>query len=183
MSSTAEVVLGPHNQPNRADQAGRPGLRAVSITLDNVTKIYESESGDEVWALDRLDFAVDAGQFVSIVGPSGCGKSTLLLMLAGLIPVTSGTIRLNGEAVTRPHPQIAVVFQRDLLLYWRRVLDNILLPVEIRRWDVRNSSGRPNSCSTKSDLRDFPTDSSTSFPAACASASQSAGLWSRILDC
>ena len=134
MSSTAELVLRPHNQPNRADQACRLGLHAVSITLDNVTKVYESQSGDEVWALDRLDFAIDAGQFVSVVGPSGCGKSTLLLMLAGLIPVTSGTIRLNGEAVTRPHPQIAVVFQRDLLLYWRRVLDNVLLPVEIRRW-------------------------------------------------
>jgi ABC-type multidrug transport system fused ATPase/permease subunit len=181
MSSTAELVLRPHNQPNRADQACRPGLHAVSITLDNVTKVYESQSGDEVWALDRLDFAIDAGQFVSVVGPSGCGKSTLLLMLAGLIPVTSGTIRLNGEAVTRPHPQIAVVFQRDLLLYWRRVLDNVLS--KSGAGDVRNSSSRPSSCSTRSDLRNFPTDSSTSFQAACVSVSQFVGLWSRIPAC
>jgi NitT/TauT family transport system ATP-binding protein len=108
--------------------------RAVSIALENVTKVYESQSGDDVWAVDRLDVAIEAAQFVSIVGPSGCGKSTLLMMIAGLIPVTSGAIRLNREAVTRPHPEIAVVFQRDLLLYWRRVLDNVLLPIEIRRW-------------------------------------------------
>jgi NitT/TauT family transport system ATP-binding protein len=134
MSPTTKSIPRTRNPATRTNQPGTPVLRAVSIALENVTKIYESQSGDEVWALDRLDFGIEAGQFTSIVGPSGCGKSTLLLMLAGLIPVTSGTIRLNGQAVTRPHPQIAVVFQRDLLLYWRRVLDNVLLPVEIRRW-------------------------------------------------
>ncbi|HEY7244601.1 MAG TPA: ABC transporter ATP-binding protein [Xanthobacteraceae bacterium] len=134
MKSTAELALPPHNQASGTSRAGARPLRAVSIALDNVTKVYDSQSGDDVWALDRLDLRIEAGQFTSIVGPSGCGKSTLLLMLAGLIPVSSGTIRLNGEVVTRPHPQIAVVFQRDLLLYWRRVLDNVLLPIEIRRW-------------------------------------------------
>jgi NitT/TauT family transport system ATP-binding protein len=118
--------------PGRPDEARSP--RAVAIALEKVTKVYETDAGDDIWALAPVDAVIEAGQFVSIVGPSGCGKSTLLLMIAGLIPATSGTIRLDGEAVDRPHPQIAVVFQHDLLLHWRRIFDNVLLPIEIKRW-------------------------------------------------
>src|SRR5689334_805940 len=120
---------GPRRRPD--DPAA---LRAVSIALEKVTKTYETQAGDDIWAVAPIDVCIDAGQFVSIVGPSGCGKSTLLMMIAGLIPPTTGSVRLNGEIVNRPHPEIAVVFQQDLLLYWRRILDNVLLPIEIKRW-------------------------------------------------
>jgi NitT/TauT family transport system ATP-binding protein len=133
MSATTTIALpSPQAPPGGTDDARSP--RAVSIALESVTKIYETEVGEDIWAVAPMDVSIEAGQFVSIVGPSGCGKSTLLMMIAGLIPVTSGTIRLNGEIVNRPHPDIAVVFQQDLLLYWRRILDNILLPIEIKRW-------------------------------------------------
>jgi NitT/TauT family transport system ATP-binding protein len=133
MSATTTMALSSSQAPpGRTDDTRSP--RAVSIALESVTKVYETEAGEDIWAVAPMDVSIEAGQFVSIVGPSGCGKSTLLMMIAGLIPVTSGTIRLNGEIVSRPHPDIAVVFQQDLLLYWRRILDNILLPIEIKRW-------------------------------------------------
>jgi NitT/TauT family transport system ATP-binding protein len=122
------------------DGAERAGRR-VSISMKEVCKVYETSSGDDITALDRVSVDIPAGQFVSIVGPSGCGKSTLLMMMSGLIPLSSGEILLGGERVTKPHPDIGVVFQKDLLLSWRRILDNILLPVEIKHWGRANFVG------------------------------------------
>lgn len=114
--------------------AGTAPGKSVSIELKNLSKIYETSQGDEIVAVENVNLQVPAGQFVSIVGPSGCGKSTLLMMISGLIPLSSGVIYLDGEQVTQPHPKIGVVFQKDLLLEWRRVIDNVLLPVEIKGW-------------------------------------------------
>ena len=83
------------------------------------------------WRALNLDIA--PGSFVAVVGPSGCGKSTLLSLLAGLIPLTTGTLTIDGEDVVKPHPKSGVVFQSDLLLHWRSVLDNVLLPIEIKK--------------------------------------------------
>jgi NitT/TauT family transport system ATP-binding protein len=104
----------------------------AAVKIAGLTKIYET-SDDDVHALDRIDLDIVPGSFVAVVGPSGCGKSTMLSLMAGLIPATSGQILIDGQAVTRPHPKVGVVFQTDLLLYWRTVLDNVLLPVEIKR--------------------------------------------------
>ena len=121
-------------QQAKGVQVGDRSTSSVAIELDDVRKIYETREGEEIHALDGISVRIPAGEFVSIVGPSGCGKSTLLMMISGLIPITSGTIRLDGERSTRPHPKIGVVFQRDLLLDWRRILENVLLPVEIKGW-------------------------------------------------
>jgi NitT/TauT family transport system ATP-binding protein len=72
--------------------------------------------------LTKVDIRLDPGNFVAVVGPSGCGKSTLLSLLAGLIDPTSGQILIDGEPINRPHPKVGVVFQSDLLLYWRTIL-------------------------------------------------------------
>jgi NitT/TauT family transport system ATP-binding protein len=70
-----------------------------------------------------------------MVGPSGCGKSTVLNLVAGLDMPTSGCVRIGGEEVTRPHAELGVVFQRDLLLEWRSILDNVLLQADLRGRD------------------------------------------------
>jgi NitT/TauT family transport system ATP-binding protein len=88
-----------------------------------------------VHALSEIDLAIGAGEFVSIVGPSGCGKSTLLMLISGLIPATGGAIEVDGERVRGAVGNIAIVFQRDVLLDWRTVLGNVLLPVEIKKLD------------------------------------------------
>ncbi|WP_164119535.1 ATP-binding cassette domain-containing protein, partial [Stenotrophomonas maltophilia] len=70
------------------------------------------------------------GEFVSVVGPSGCGKSTLLKCVAGLEEVSTGESRVGGAPLDGPPEKLGVVFQRDVLLDWRTVLDNVLLSIE-----------------------------------------------------
>jgi len=102
-----------------------------SIRLESVEKTYGGARG--VQAIAPLSVELRAGEAVSIVGPSGCGKSTLLRLIAGLDAPTRGTIRIGDRPVTEPVPDIGIVFQRDLLLEWRSVLANVLLPAEIKR--------------------------------------------------
>lgn len=99
-----------------------------------VSKTYETKDG-EVQALQPIDFELEAGQFVSLIGPSGCGKSTLMLMVAGLLPVTSGTIEINGQRLYEPLTDVGIVFQDHLLLDFRTAIDNILLQTQIRGFD------------------------------------------------
>ena len=106
-----------------------------SIRVERLCKVYRSRDRTEVEALREVSITVGRGEFVSIVGQSGCGKSTLLKILAGLLAKTSGTIFIEGQAVDGPRRDIGIMFQKPLLLEWRRVLDNVLLPVEIYRLD------------------------------------------------
>jgi len=68
-----------------------------------------------------------------VVGPSGCGKSTLLKMISGLLAPSSGEILVDGERVTKPHGNVGIVFQNSLLLPWRNVLNNVLLPIDMKQ--------------------------------------------------
>jgi NitT/TauT family transport system ATP-binding protein len=86
-----------------------------------------------VEAIREARFRVVPGEFLSLLGPSGCGKSTLLLMLAGLLAPSRGAIRVNDVPVRGPRPDVGIVFQSPVLLPWRTVLDNVLLPVEMLR--------------------------------------------------
>jgi NitT/TauT family transport system ATP-binding protein len=101
------------------------------VEASDLGKVYSSRRGD-ITALQGINLSVRGGEFVSIVGPSGCGKSTLLKCVAGLEPITSGAIRVRGAEVRGPPDRLGVVFQRDVLLDWRTVIDNVLLPVQFR---------------------------------------------------
>jgi NitT/TauT family transport system ATP-binding protein len=107
-----------------------PTGRPLAEILD-VSKEYRTADG-AIHALDRVSLALAEGEFLSIVGPSGCGKSTLMLIAAGLVMPTSGAVRISGVAVTRPYPNAGVAFQDPTLYEWRRVLENVLLPIEIQ---------------------------------------------------
>lgn len=86
----------------------------------------------EVIALSDVSFQVTAGEFVAIVGPSGCGKSTLLSIIAGLIPVSSGSVLVDGLSPERSVNRIGYMLQKDHLLEWRKIYDNMCLGLEIR---------------------------------------------------
>ncbi|MBF6612829.1 MAG: ABC transporter ATP-binding protein [Chloroflexi bacterium] len=107
------------------------GIAGARIEGHGVSKTYVTKEG-EFQALTPIDFAIEAGEFVTIIGPSGCGKSTLMLMAAGLLPVTSGSIVVNGKVLTQPLTDIGVAFQDHLLLDFRTAEANILLQAQVR---------------------------------------------------
>jgi NitT/TauT family transport system ATP-binding protein len=101
------------------------------IAIDRVGKVY----GNGTVALEDISFDVRDGQFVSLVGPSGCGKSTLLRMVAGLGPITTGQILVEGLTPTKARQEksdTAFVFQDANLMPWRTALGNVELPLELR---------------------------------------------------
>jgi len=100
------------------------------LVLRNVSKTYHSRGG-EVPAIADVSFAVRAGEFVTIIGPSGCGKSTLLKIILGVVPISGGEASLGGTTINGPQVGVGMVFQSAALPPWRKVLDNVLLPIEV----------------------------------------------------
>ena len=95
-----------------------------------------------VEALTPIDLDVGDGEFIAIVGPSGCGKSTLVRLVAGLLPASGGVLEADGRAITKPLPELGIVFQQPVLLDWLSALNNVLFQVEMRgerprRWRER----------------------------------------------
>ena len=127
---------------------------AAMIEIDDVSVTYAAESGP-VEALRGVSLAVGAGEFVAIVGPSGCGKSTLMRIVAGLRPVTSGRVQVAGHAVAGPMSNVGMVFQAAVLLKWRSVLDNVLLPAELSGLDVAPQRERALALLALVGLADF----------------------------
>lgn len=114
---------------------------APYIGIDSVTKVYTTARGS-VGALGGVSLSVGEHEFLSVVGPSGCGKSTLLMIVSGLVPPTSGAITIAGTRVSGPYTELGIVFQRDVLLDWRNVLGNVMLPCEVRRMPRKTSTER-----------------------------------------
>lgn len=106
----------------------------TTIKLDGVDKSFSTRGG-RIDALSGVSFDVVEHEFVAIVGASGCGKSTLLRIISGLMPLTGGDVRINGESVRGPVPEIGIVFQTPVLLPWRSVRRNIEIQLDIRRLD------------------------------------------------
>lgn len=109
------------------------------IALRGVEKSYPSRSGP-MQSLRPID--LEDGDFVSVVGPSGCGKSTLLKLVAGLLPVSAGEIRLQQQRIAGPQTNVGIVFQSAVLLQWRNVLDNVLLQAEMRGLPMKAARAR-----------------------------------------
>jgi NitT/TauT family transport system ATP-binding protein len=115
--------------------------KTAIIELSGVSKTYRTRDGD-VPSLRPIDFSIGEGEFLAIVGPSGCGKSTLLKMIAGLLPPSTGEIRIQGHAVLKPNRNVGVVFQNALLLPWRTVLGNVMLPIDMKKLPKREYTER-----------------------------------------
>jgi len=101
-----------------------------TIEVRSLSKVYPSQDGP-VQALSEVSFAVADAEFVTIVGHSGCGKSTLLRIIAGLLLPSSGSVTVRGRGVSGPLSDVGMVFQRPVLLKWRTIFDNVMLPIEM----------------------------------------------------
>ncbi|AGT32452.1 nitrate ABC transporter ATP-binding protein [Geobacillus genomosp. 3] len=99
------------------------------LQLDRVTYRYQSSKP----VVDGVSWTIREGEFHCLVGKSGCGKTTLLKLAAGLLRPDEGSIYLQGQKVTQPSPSIGYVFQTPTLLEWKRVIDNVLLPISLKR--------------------------------------------------
>src|SRR5437016_5842435 len=101
-----------------------------SVDISNVALTYRSASGG-VLALKDTSLTVRRGEFAAVVGPSGCGKSSLMKLVTGLVSPDCGDIVIFGDKVRGPVKIAGMAFQNPNLLPWRRVIDNVLLPLEI----------------------------------------------------
>jgi NitT/TauT family transport system ATP-binding protein len=99
--------------------------RRPMIEVSRVSRNFRRADGQRVNAISDISVTIPEGEFVLLVGPSGCGKSTLLQMVAGLLQPTGGTIAVAGQNVTGPGPDRGMVFQKDSVFPWMRVIDNV----------------------------------------------------------
>jgi len=107
--------------------------RGVRLEIDKVGKVFGVGTDTPFEALRPLTIDIQPGEFVTVVGPSGCGKSTLMLMVAGLLEVTTGVVRVGGKPLTGAMTDVGIVFQDHLLMDFRTAQDNVLLQGIIRK--------------------------------------------------
>jgi NitT/TauT family transport system ATP-binding protein len=113
------------------------------IQLKSIGKTF-SKGAEEVRAVEHIDLGITEREIIALIGPSGCGKSTLLNMIAGLYEPTEGEVHYDGRRVTDVNTNVGYMTQKDNLLPWRTVLDNVALPLEIKGWtrDKRYEAAR-----------------------------------------
>lgn len=101
------------------------------VEVNGLSKSFPTEEGERN-VLDNINFRVNTGEFVSVIGPSGCGKSTLLHIIAGIDEADSGEVKIGGDANSPKLGHVGYMQQKDLLLPWRTVLDNVILGLELK---------------------------------------------------
>ena len=111
-------AAGPHRSAGRG-----------TIAVRDAVKRFDGG----VLAVDHVSMDIRPGEFVSLIGPSGCGKSTLLRLMAGLLPLTDGSIEVNGTEVTDARQDVALMFQKPTLLPWQTALQNTMLPAALQK--------------------------------------------------
>ena len=142
------------------------------ITVRDLAKTYRSKREGLVEALAPVSFSVADGEFVCLVGPSGCGKSTLLKILAGIVPRSTGTIEVRHRAQVAGNCHIGLVFQSPVLLPWRTVLQNTMLPADALDLDRAAAARRARELLDMVGLRGFedsyPSELSGGMQQRCA---------------
>ncbi|WGF87704.1 ABC transporter ATP-binding protein [Marinivivus vitaminiproducens] len=128
--------------------------RARLIEMRGLAKTYRAKEGD-VPSLRPIELDIYEGELVAVVGPSGCGKSTLMKLVAGLIAPTEGEVRVGDRVVTEPPDDVGIVFQSPVLLAWRSVLRNVMMPVEIRGLDRQRHLERAHRLLETAGLKGF----------------------------
>jgi ABC-type nitrate/sulfonate/bicarbonate transport system ATPase subunit len=108
-----------------------PRTAAAELRVDALNREFPSDGGATTVALRDASFTVKPGEFLSIIGPSGCGKSTLFNIIAGLDTPTSGDVEINGESIIGQQGHVGYLLQKDLLLPWRSILNNVIIGMEI----------------------------------------------------
>lgn len=112
---------------------------SYKLELKNVYKKYSFKNGTFFETLNNISLKINKGEFISIIGPSGCGKSTLFNLISGLESPSSGEILLDGNSIVNKKGNVGYMPQKDYLVPWRTVLDNIILGMEIKGSDKKSA--------------------------------------------
>ena len=135
-----------------ASAAGHPRLEFRNVLRRFAPQV---KGGEGVTAVQNVTLSVADGEVVSLIGPSGCGKSTLLNMGSGLYLPTEGEVLVDGEPVTGPNAHVAFMLQKDLLLPWRTIRENVEFGLEIRRTDPSTRAAKARALLAKCHLSGF----------------------------
>jgi len=106
------------------------------VQISDLQKVYKTRDGEDIHALKDVNLAIRDREFVSIVGPSGCGKTTLLKILSGILARSAGEVLVSGRPHDGPSRDVGVVFQAPVLLPWKTVLQNVMVPIAVQRRSV-----------------------------------------------
>lgn len=124
------------------------------LRLENISKTYQAKNG-EIEALKDINFSVEEGEFVSIIGPSGCGKSTLLSIIAGLEEKSEGKIYIDGIETQDISSKIGYMLQKDSLLEWRTIYNNVIFGLEITHRKTKENEEYVRELLKKYNLYEF----------------------------
>jgi NitT/TauT family transport system ATP-binding protein len=128
----------------------------IRLEYRNVTMRFPGEAGRPgLTAIREVSFALDDGEVVALIGPSGCGKSTLLNIGSGLYRPSEGAAFVDGERVTAPNAHVAFMLQKDLLLPWRTIIDNVAFGLEIQRRPADERTARARELLAGLQLAEF----------------------------
>jgi NitT/TauT family transport system ATP-binding protein len=109
------------------------------LAAENIKMTFNPDMPDEVTAIANIGFDLKRGETLGIVGPSGCGKTTLFNIVSGLLVPTAGSITVNGKRVQDARGHVGYMLQKDLLLPWRNVLDNVIIGLQVRHTPRREA--------------------------------------------
>ena len=124
------------------------------LKLENICKTYQAKNG-ETEALRNVNFSINEGEFASIIGPSGCGKSTILSIVAGLEKKSSGKIYIDEMETEDVSSKIGYMLQRDSLLEWRTIYNNVLFGLEITHKKTKENEEYVRELLKKYNLYEF----------------------------
>jgi NitT/TauT family transport system ATP-binding protein len=125
------------------------------VRIAGLQKIYKTRDGNDIHALKDINLDIRDAEFISIVGPSGCGKTTLLKILAGILNRSAGDVIMAGRSLSGPSRELGVVFQAPVLLPWRTVLQNVMVPIQVQRRDRAVFEARARALITMVGLAGF----------------------------
>lgn len=166
---TDTAPSGPTTAATRVPDASSGEANRAAIRARGVSKSFDNGS---LRALDMVDLGAASGEFVGLVGPSGCGKSTLFNIMAGLVRPDTGAVFLGDREVTGKTGHAGYMLQRDLLLPWRTVLDNVLLGLDVAGVSRRESEPRARELLARFGLarfeRSYPAQLSGGMRQRCA---------------
>jgi NitT/TauT family transport system ATP-binding protein len=134
----------------------------VVLRADNVGMTFNPDSAAPVTAIADIGFELHKGEVVAIVGPSGCGKTTLFNIIAGLQEPSQGKIQVNGKQVHEATGHVGYMLQKDLLLPWRTVLDNVIIGLQVRKMPRKDAEKIARTLIEAYGLKDFEN----SYPSA-----------------